>query len=204
MAAGFGSVYGVGPYGYEEDAGVLRFAVTQLGVNTLRLIFSDPVQKNEALLNPATYSVVPTSGGVGVLVAAVEPEIGSSTPEYVDLTISELTGEASFNGYQAVVVTDVIISNTGTLLSAPNNVVAFTASPFRPRVVKAVPTDSSSVDVEFSESMEDNSPLRDPDSYVINGGLSVRSVYVVSSRKVRLFVEPSMATDQLYTVSVVG
>jgi len=71
-----------------------------------------------------------------------------------------------------------------------------------PTVVAAVPSSQSQLDVEFSADMEDNEYLRDPELYALTGGLVARGVEVLSAKKVRLYVVPDMAADQLYAVQV--
>lgn len=71
-----------------------------------------------------------------------------------------------------------------------------------PSVVRAVPIAPNLLEVEFSTGMENNDDIRNPDLYTFSGGLVARSVQMVAHNKVRIYVVPDMAKDQLYGVNV--
>jgi len=203
MGYGYGNQYGVLQYGREALQASTFVTAFHDGEHLLRVIFSDPMTDNAALVDPQSYRLQATSGGVHAIATAVVAE-DTPQPSYVDLTITELTGEPGFNGYQLSIVSGVLLDYTGAPLVTPDTDVQFAATPFRPYVLSIEPTSLNALDVTFNEDMELNDELRSPSSYVMTGGLVARAVSVISKRKVRIFVTPAMATDQLYSMTVGG
>lgn len=200
---GFGYRYGSGPYGLEIESISLAFTVYQVGVHQVRLIFNKQMQVTPALLATSTYSILPMGGGVGVSVNSVTPE-NYSAPLIIDLATSEPTGETGYNTYNLSIPPGALYSYDGRALMPPYNSVLFNAVIERPQVVSAIPTGANRLEVEFSEEMEYNDSLRDPASYLLSGGLVAKYVRMVAARKVELYVVPEMATDQMYSVVVIG
>jgi hypothetical protein len=166
--------------------------------------FDRPMVRNAALENMATYTITPRSGGVATEVSAIEvaPE---TNPQWVKLTITEITGIEPENTYRLEVPDGVLQAVSGHFIEGAFVRKDFEAYPYeRPYVIKVTPVSADCLELSFNEDMDMNPELHDPDSYEIDGGLVVRSAEAVAQNRVRLYVSPPMAKDQLYTITVVG
>ena len=72
------------------------------------------------------------------------------------------------------------------------------------RLVSAVPQNPIHVLVTFDQLLDLDAVLSDPASYSVDGGLQVTGIDLESPQGIILTVDPPMAQDQLYTLTVVG
>ena len=201
---GYGTRYGVLDYGQEiENYETYPITVFHIAENTLRVNFQSNMILNSALLDASTYDVQAISiGAINCVVLSVINTSESSQPNFVDLIITELTGEPGNNSYNLTIVNGALQKAIGDYIYSPDNVILFDAIPFKPYVVRAEAITGNVVDLWFNENMEHNDDFRAPTSYKFTGGIVARAISIISDKKVRIYVTPSLATDQLYVVTV--
>jgi hypothetical protein len=169
-----------------------------LDPETIRIDFDQPVDINDALLDPDSYEIVALSvGAAELIVQSVETPVGFIFPTFVELHVTEMTDGAI---YTAKLVGPITGPDGSTAIG---NVESFAGEGAIPVVESVAAKDANTVEVIFSEPMLDNAAIRDPNNYSFDNGLSVASVESLATQKVVL-----KTTDQtpgiLYTLTVRG
>lgn len=163
----------------------------------LRITFSTEVI--DQTWDLSKFAVVPTSGGNQPNIESIESSpFGTLGIPYIDLTISELTGQSGKNAYEFQVEALYITSITDTL-DTPNNVYAFTGE-ILPFIIEQVePLSATSLRLHFNRPMAITDELLDPTRYTITGGnVSVLSVLVTGEQTLDLTTteqDPSESYD---------
>jgi len=165
--------YGKFLYGdISETYGTDAFVVTS-AVHTylnLRIYFSNPVNVDDALLNPDNYQITVTLPNVaydfGVI--SVTPE-DSNTPMYVDLEVTDCTYNEN---YTVVITPDVIKDIYDNYITTGNNSYAFTGVTEAPDVLHVIPLSLTTMRVTFTKYMAQNQDLYNPANYVWTSGLT--------------------------------
>lgn len=175
--------------------------------NKVRVTFDEPMDYNgDELTNPDNYQIAQIDPGA-VAVVVNEVETYGTTPSYVDLVTSEMTdGKA----YQVEVDSSGPIRDAAyNPLDAGSSTAGFTGTGQLPEVSKVEAVSEFRVDVTFTETMLDNSDLRDPSSYQWDLGLETADVLdFTEGNKVKLVVRQTadpgsgMVPGQLYTLTI--
>lgn len=150
-------------------------SVTVLGIQSLRVNFSEPMAAGLQLETPGNFTFAPVADGVALTCFSATPE-AVLEPTYVDLSISEMTdGEA----YE-LTLDPSIVDLQGTPTNAP---AAFTGQGSPPEISSATATTATKVRVVFDESMYTaDGEIEDPTNYAITpteagaASVSVQSV----------------------------
>lgn len=173
-------------------------SVDVVSKNKIRLNFSKPMTNNDDLNDVSNYSVIPISVGVApVYFTSVTPQ-NTTYPEYVDITISEMTNTG---GYRCVVSTDLVDKDSNPIHELFDTV-DFVGVGDSPVVKSVVATSLTTCSVTFSESMRDNSDIRNPAKYNFDGGLVVKRVLGISKDVVTLKTSTQIP-GQIYNLTVI-
>jgi hypothetical protein len=164
---------------------------------TVRVDFGYQAQNNAALSDPASYSIVPISPGAAlVTVLGVSLPLGQSTPTFAELTVTEMTDVKLY-----ALTLGSGVQGAGGEISEGQSV--FAAIGRAPEVLLVLAISKNTVQVHFSEVMEDNPDLRNPANYLFDGGLVVESVVAAEGSVVTL-ATTDQAEGQLYHLTIRG
>jgi hypothetical protein len=135
-------------------------SVSVLGIQSLRVTFSEPMAGGLQLETPGNYTFAALGAGAALTCFSATPE-AVAEPTYVDLSISEMTdGEA----YE-LTVDPSIVDLQGNPTNAP---AAFTGSGGAPEISSATATTATKVRVVYDESMHTaDGEIEDPSNYTI-------------------------------------
>ncbi|MBI5095461.1 MAG: VCBS repeat-containing protein [Candidatus Hydrogenedentes bacterium] len=164
-------------------------SATATSSTSVRVVFNEGMLNNAALTAAGNY--VFNNG----LSASSVTRVNATT---VDVTTGEMKQDQS---YTVTVSTAGPADLAGNLMSVSANTGVFTGIGVRPQVAFASATDSTKVNVVFSESMLNNAALTVAGNYTFTGGLTATSVSVVNSTTVEVTVN-EMTNGVSYTVTV--
>jgi hypothetical protein len=168
--------------------------VTTVTSRKIRLLFSEPMRLDNALINIFNYAVVPTGTGSPVNVGSVEPQ-NQENPIHVDLSITEMTNTEGYDAI-AVNVSDIVGNVIGV-----NNTFSFTGLGEPPVILRLEAIGQNRIDIVFDEDVLDNAFARDETKYTWTGGLTTTAVLNVIGNKVQL-VTSDQTSGALYTLTV--
>ena len=131
-------------------------SATAPSVNTVRVTFNEAMLNNAALINPSNYTF---TGGPPSLTATNVAVIDST---HVDVTINEMLDGLSYT----IQVDNVFDAASNPIASAPDNQAVFTGTGQGPTIVDVTAASSTTVEVEFSETV-DAGLAGDDTNYVI-------------------------------------
>lgn len=192
--------YGTFYYG-EETYGVDTFTIsnvehTYLG---LRIYFSNPCTVDSALINPDNYQITVSLPDVaydfGVI--SVTPE-DVENPEYVDLEVTDCTGDED---YTLEIVADVIKDIYDNYITTGNNTFAFTGVTEAPEVLYVIPLSLTTMRVTFSKYMAQNQDLYNPSNYVWTSGLNTLQVAEDTNSSV-ILTTTEQTPSEIYELTV--
>lgn len=165
------------------------------GPNTVRVYFDRPMKKNAALIDPTNYTITPdTVDGINVNVVSVTPQ-DVDEPNYVDLTVSEFTnGELYSMDVNGPVDPESIPMDP---LQANYSLLGQGKTP---TVSSLVASSLYSFEITFSETMYENSFIKDPTNYSFDKGLQVLAVKYQDNKVVLTTSEQT--PGELYTLTI--
>lgn len=165
----------------------------------VRITFDKPMLNNGALRSTSSYGITPKfPSGAPLVLTHVQPE-GVVAPTYVDVTVTEMTdGET----YIAEVATPIgPVDTEGTPINPAANTVEYFGIGIDPTILSVTATGLNTVEVKFSEPMDDNAGIRNPSRYSFDNGLSVLSISSVVGDTVTL-VTDDQTPGVLYTLTI--
>jgi len=172
--------------------------IRALTSNKIRIDFEESVQINAALIDPASYSFNPITGGAeSIFAQSVVLPPGQSYPLYVEVIVNEMTDDAEYEG----AVTGAVISSSGRPIYSEYMIFAGIGQ--SPTVILVLAKDKNTVEVQFSEVMESNAAILDSNNYSFDGGLVVQSVESLEGSLVTLKTS-DQTEGQLYNLTVKG
>lgn len=164
----------------------------------VRIDFDEPVLINDALTDPNSYDFQPiTAGAEPIFAQSVVLPPGQSQPLYVEVIVNEMTNDAEYEG----AVVGGVVSATGRPIYGAY--VLFAGKGESPTVVLVLAVDKNTVEVQFSESMENNAAIFDVGNYSFDGGLVVQSIESLEGSLVTLKTS-DQTEGQLYNLVVKG
>ncbi|MGD9749371.1 MAG: hypothetical protein AB7W59_00085 [Acidimicrobiia bacterium] len=169
--------------------------------NKIRVTFDGQMANDSRLLDRTNYQVAPTGPGVAVVVSSVQPQPGVTYPTWVELATTEMTNGAT---YEVEVNTGAGSPRDryGFTVNLVGNVASFTGLGTAPFIVSVAAAGRNRADVKFSEPMlDDGGDIRDPASYVWDGGLTTLAVLGVVGDTVQL-VTSDQTPGQLYNLTI--
>ena len=137
-------------------------SATAITRNKIRLVFDEPMDPNEGLLDPNSYTVTPQAPGVGQVFvnSVVVSPLGAET---IDLTTSEMTDGGDY---------ELAVDSSGPVRDAAFNPVdpaadtdLFVGIGEKPTLVRVEAIGENRVDLIFSEPMRDNADIRNVANY---------------------------------------
>lgn len=169
-----------------------------LSSTKIRIDFDEPVLINDALTDPNSYDFQPITGGAEEIFAqSISLPPGQSTPSYIEVTVNEMTNDAEYEG----AIIGAVVSATGRPVYG--EYILFAGKGDSPTVVLVLAIDKNTVEVQFSETMENNSAILDSSNYSFDGGLVVQSVESLEGSLVTLKTS-DQTEGQLYNLTVKG
>jgi len=175
-------------------------SVAALNATSVRLTFDEPMDLNSGeLTEAANYTITPqTAGAAAAVINSVTAGLGS-TPTYVDLDTSEHTEGAT---YEVAVVTSGEIRDAAYNPIDPAGAAdTYTGEGDAPTLLRVEPVSSTRVDLVFSESMRDNTTVRDPAQYIWDNGLTTLAVLELDGDTVKL-VTTEQTEGLLYNLTI--
>lgn len=164
----------------------------------LRIDFSTNALPNTALTNPFSYQFATiTPGARPIFAQEVFLPAGQAFPLYIEVAINEPTNCATYE----LDVTGALVAQDGSAYFG--DPVQFKGIGEAPTVLRVIAASANTVQVQFTEPMDDNLAIRDPDNYVWDGGLTTLAVTDVMGSIVRITTTP-MTPGQLYNLTVIG
>jgi hypothetical protein len=173
-------------------------SVETISAYRLRVRFDRAMNKNNALVNTAYYTITPTSpGGVTPYISEVLlPDV--VYPTYVDLITSEMTGGLNYE----VEVSPSGPTDTNNLrVDEYYNMKTFVSIAINPTIKHVEVISDTRIDVVFTENMKYNSSIIDKERYSIDNGLSILSVLEMDVDRVKL-VTTQQIPGVLYTLTI--
>jgi hypothetical protein len=173
-------------------------SVETISTYRLRVRFDRAMNKNNALVNTAYYTITPTSpGGVTPYISEVLlPDV--VYPTYVDLITSEMTGGLNYK----VEVSPSGPTDTNNLrVDEYYNMKTFVSIAINPTIKHVEVISDTRIDVVFTENMKYNSSIIDKERYSIDNGLSILSVLEMDVDRVKL-VTTQQIPGVLYTLTI--
>jgi len=173
-------------------------SVETISAYRLRVHFDRAMNKNNALVNTAYYTITPTSpGGVTPYISEVLlPDV--VYPTYVDLITSEMTGGLNYE----VEVSPSGPTDTNNLrVDEYYNVKTFVSIAINPTIKHVEVISDTRIDVVFTENMKYNNSIIDKERYSIDNGLNILSVLEMDVDRVKL-VTTQQIPGVLYTLTI--
>lgn len=173
-------------------------SVELISAYKLRIHFDRPMKINDALSDTIYYTITPFSfGGVTPYISGILlPNV--LYPTYVDLIISEMTGELY---YFVTVNIDGPIDTNDLRMDEYYNTLEFESVAVNPTVKHIEVISDTRLDVVFTENMTLNDSIRDPSNYTFDNGLIAISILDVTGDVVKL-VTSMQISNVLYTLTV--
>jgi hypothetical protein len=173
-------------------------SVETISAYRLRVRFDRAMNKNNALVNTAYYTITPTSpGGVTPYISEVLlPDV--VYPTYVDLITSEMTGGLNYE----VEVSPSGPTDTNNLrVDEYYNMKTFVSIAINPTIKHVEVISDTRIDVVFTENMKYNNAIINKERYSIDNGLSILSVLEMDVDRVKL-VTTQQIPGVLYTLTI--
>jgi hypothetical protein len=173
-------------------------SVETISAYRLRVRFDRAMNKNNALVNTAYYTITPTSpGGVTPYISEVLlPDV--VYPTYVDLITSEMTGGLN---YEVEVSPSGPTATNNLRVDEYYNMKTFVSIAINPTIKHVEVISDTRIDVVFTENMKYNSSIIDKERYSIDNGLSILSVLEMDVDRVKL-VTTQQIPGVLYTLTI--
>lgn len=192
--------YGVGKATFNLDGHFTEkvLVVTPTGVsapNTVRVYFDRPMKKNAALINPSNYTITPdTADGINITVVSVSPQ-DVDEPEWVDLTVSEFTDTELYS-----MNVDGPVDPEDIPMDPLQSDYSLLGQGKAPTVSSLVALSLHSFEITFSETMYENSFIKDPTKYSFNKGLQVLAVSYQDNKVILTTSEQT--PGEIYTLTI--
>jgi hypothetical protein len=173
-------------------------SVETISAYRLRVRFDRAMNKNNALVNTAYYTITPTSpGGVTPYISEVLlPDV--VYPTYVDLITSEMTGGLN---YEVEVSASGPTDTNNLRVDEYYNMKTFVSIAINPTIKHVEVISDTRIDVVFTENMKYNNSIIDKERYSIDNGLSILSVLEMDVDRVKL-VTTQQIPGVLYTLTI--
>jgi len=174
-------------------------SVVAVNSTKVRITFDNQMTDDVALIDLDNYTITPTGFGVPVYKISMEAE-GVTYPNYVDITISEMTDGQI---YQAEIETaaDGPIDRYGDNIDVSKSTETFTGVGEKPEIKYVEALSETSAKVVFTEAMEDNTKIRDETNYSFDNGLTISEITSVSGDSV-FFKTSEQTPGLLYTLTI--
>jgi hypothetical protein len=157
----------------------------------VRVVFNEPMRNDASLTTAANYTF--NNGLAAQSALRVDSTtIDITTNAIVGGTLYTLTVSTAGGGPKDL---------AGNTVAAGSNTAQFTGIGQNPQVQSASAIDSNTVDIVFSEEMQNNAALIDLNKYTFNNGLISNGVTRINATKVRV-ATTEMKDGQSYTVTV--
>jgi hypothetical protein len=122
--------------------------------------------------------------------------VGQPNPLFVELGVTEMTDSRLYG-------LEVVGGIVGANAEQPAGQSVFAGIGRTPEVLLVLATSKNTVQIQFTEVMEDNADLRNAANYVFDGGLATLEVIAVQGSVVMLRTD-DQAEGQLYNLTVKG
>jgi len=175
------------------------WSISAISSTKIRINFDRGMLKS-SLLDYLNYTITPvTPYGSPLYFTLIEPE-NINEPTFIDIITSEMTNGVN---YQCVIESSSIgPRDTEEIFIDPaSDTKTFVGLGVKPEIKSVVAIGLNRVDVIFSETMEDNTAIRDKTNYSFDKGLSVLDILEFSKDTVKL-VTSDQIEGELYTLTI--